>query len=475
VTQQVPLFGPRHHLRNLVVLADAALLHEEEPNAWTPKSVLASLLDHQPVDGFRYAEAGPPGDADRLRRPRGVGAVGWVTLAQASAEAGGVQPFNYADKTTLHRSAIDTGAVRFAAEDVGSDSYRGLDLDAARQAREEDMRAAQVAQAMGANISITARRYVFESSALRQSPVCFVGVEEALALIGLYLRSQGEFVVLGGRDRIELGRRHFYWVGARELLPEAWRWLAACTQRSHAAGDERPLYLGVSLLQRVERSLWARDDLHRASQRPQTGETSDLVLKALDRILLFLMGAVDAAARVAHIVLNLKGELRFAGWRQQEWYRALLKSDPALAAVVAPGSAHERALLILSRLRNSVHGEALAAVHVSLESQPARTLVGLPRVDVDELLGAMDALGGRHAWGAEEILPNEVLVDAPQFIAMLLPRIVAMLNDVMRLTPVETLPGVTLTETDARPPVSRPVVDPFSEECRLSVRWQLGL
>jgi len=122
-----------------------------------------------------------------------------------------------------------------------------------------------------------------------------------------------------------------------------------------------------------------------------------------------------------------------------------------------------------------VHGEALAAVHVSLESQPARTLVGLPRVDVDELLGAMDALGGRHAWGAEEIPPNEVLVDAPQFIAMLLPRIVAMLNDVMRLTPVETLPGVTLTEADARPPVSRPVVDPFSEECRLSVRWQLGL
>jgi len=129
VTQQVPLFGPRRHLRNMVVLADAALLHEEEPNAWTPKSVLASLLDHQPVDGYRYAEAGPPGDADRLRRPRGVGAVGWVTLAQANAEAGGVQPFNYADKTTLHRSAIDTGAVHFAAEDVGSDSYRELDLD----------------------------------------------------------------------------------------------------------------------------------------------------------------------------------------------------------------------------------------------------------------------------------------------------------------------------------------------------------
>jgi len=82
-----------------------------------------------------------------------------------------VQPFNYANKTTLHRSAIYTDAVRFAAEDVGSDSYRELDLDAARQSREEDMRAAQVAQAMGADIFITARRYVFESSALRQSRV----------------------------------------------------------------------------------------------------------------------------------------------------------------------------------------------------------------------------------------------------------------------------------------------------------------
>lgn len=171
VTQQVPLFEPRHHLRNMVVLADAALYtrgraQRLDPQGRSSQSVGPPAGRWVPLRGGRTSRRRRSAPSSARRRCRWLGDAG-----TASAEAGGVQPFNYADKTTLHRSAIDTGAVRFAAEDVGSDSYRGLDLDAARQAREEDMRAAQVAQAMGADIFITARRYVFESSALRQSRV----------------------------------------------------------------------------------------------------------------------------------------------------------------------------------------------------------------------------------------------------------------------------------------------------------------
>jgi hypothetical protein len=85
---------------------------------------------------------------------------------------------------------------------------------------------------------------------------------EALALVGLYLRSQQAFIIWRGADgfgSFNMNEGLYYWVGTRELLPTAWRWFAAYVHQSNATNDATLLGLGESLLRRVQRALEARD------------------------------------------------------------------------------------------------------------------------------------------------------------------------------------------------------------------------
>jgi len=85
-------------------------------------------------------------------------------------------------------------------------------------------------------------------------------------------------------------------VGARELVPSAWRWFRACMQHSTGGGDERLLYLGQSVLQRVERSLEIRDEVHVGLNKPQNNDTGDEALSSMDVVLLLLMGICIAGS-----------------------------------------------------------------------------------------------------------------------------------------------------------------------------------
>jgi len=125
----------------------------------------------------------------------------------------------------------------------------------------------------------------------------------------LYLRSQGTFLIgkdPGSKSTYSFNQGLYYWVGTRELLPEGWRWFKACVDHDSAAqGPSDLIYLGGAVFQRVARVLRARDDLQRAMNQAQDNDVADDALTALDTCLVFLMGAIDAAARVAHAVLGL--------------------------------------------------------------------------------------------------------------------------------------------------------------------------
>ena len=58
---------------------------------------------------------------------------------------------------------------------------------------------------------------------------------EALTLVGLYLRAQGEFHIL---NHVSFNRGLYFWVGTRDILPAAWRWFNACGQYASGAGDD---------------------------------------------------------------------------------------------------------------------------------------------------------------------------------------------------------------------------------------------
>jgi hypothetical protein len=98
------------------------------------------------------------------------------------------------------------------------------------------------------------------------------------------------------------------------------------------------------------------------------------------------------------------------------------------------------------------------------------TLVGLPRDERQELLDAMDALGGRKGWGILELAPGLIYAHPGELVEQLLPRTLDMLNKLLAETPVERL-GVTLTPEDMAPSDK----SPFDARTRQHIRWQLGL
>lgn len=203
---------------------------------------------------------------------------------------------------------------------------------------------------------------------------------------------------------------------------------------------------------------------------------SDEALGSLDTVLILLMGAVDASARVVHQVLNLTTSERSAGWQNDDWRKRVAAKAPTLAAVVDPGTTGKHTLTILRLLRNSVHGAALQGV-MYFQDGTAETHIGLPAQDEAAILAAMDAMGGRASWGVRSLGPGLSLVEPGLLVDRLFEAVVPLLNDLMRETPVESLPHVSITPDTFKPPIVDPSkgrFDTFSEWNRLAIRWQLG-
>jgi hypothetical protein len=475
------LFSAGHSLRKMRVMADAELLGGV-PGSGAVEDLLAGLLTHEDVQLWRYSDNGPPPGTAQLTSMSGHRvAVGW---AVAEPVPGG---------TATHMLAWSVGQQAFRADLVGepvlaastdsrTEAYQALDPDKAAARRTADAVAACAASQIRADLYITNREYLHRLTRPIGRGVTFCTTREALALVGLYLRTQGEFLIWKDHSSstpYTFDKGLYYWIGARELLPAGWCWYAACVAHSEGRGqaaDAHDLtYLGGAVFQRITRVLQARDDLLRAMNRKQDNNVAEDALTALDVCLVFLMGALDAAARVAHRVLGLQPDrANQAGWqRRSGWLQDVAAREPPLAAVVAVGTAGADTLTILSRLRNTVHEAGLPALAIGFPGRREGTLVGLPRADSDRILEAADRRGGRDAWGLQELLPGRLHADPGVLLDRLLPQVIELLNELMTATPVGQLSGVSLKPEDRVP--LRGLGGAFSERERHSIRWQLGL
>lgn len=470
------LFEERSPLRKLTVLVDADILALDEPPEWDRSLILKGLLTHPYITRYWYANEGPPADAPRVSLELWTGIKDWAVLGKLD-EDGFTQPVSYANEHQICHGAVVGNAAEIARSDSRAKSYRQFPPKEAADKRKADALAVRVAEIIGADIFVTRRPYVRESKWARNSGITVCDVDECLALVGLYLRSQYDHVEWrspDGTGTCRMNRGVFFWVGTRELLPSAWRWFYACLQHSFGIGDDALSYLGGSVLQRVQRALQARDDVHRALNQPQDNDTADAALASLDTVLLLLMGALDAAAQVAHTVLAMDpDELYTAAWHRKNWQRKLKKVRPKLAALVTNDSPGQHVLTILGHLRNSVHGSALQALSFRKGVEPLQTLLGLPKAEVAEIRAAMRALGGEKLWGVSHVLPDRPHVDPGTLLERLFPLVLELINGLMDETPVENLSYVNIPPENTKPPENGPD-DPFYERTRLSIRWQLG-
>lgn len=466
------VFSPRPPLRKLVVVIDYELLATQSQS--NRDSLLGGLLTHQYVELFRISDDGPAADADWRSTESGTKYVpGWLVIGDAS-ETGNISLVQAtSDAKSVSRRALIGNAPELATADPHSTAYSERGEDEAAGQRVRDVRALEAAREAEADLFITARPYLHTFTWRFAREVVIATPEQALPLISLYLRRQGIFLTyssLDGSATSSFNRGLFYWVGTRDLLPAGWRWFSACVQ----ADEERDglVNLGQSLFQRVQRALQDRDAALWALNQPQNNDTADDALGSLDTVLLSLMAAVDVTARVAHRSLGLDGSEYKAGWQNKNWLKKVEATAPSLAAVVGPGSQGINILDVLRLLRNSIHGAALQPLAVSTHpAQRDATLVGLPSADAQRLLDAMDALGGRSAFGLRILLPHWIHADPGKLLDSIFAGAVNLLDQLMRETPVERLTETLQSKRDAGPPQD----DIFGEKQRESIRLQLGL
>ena len=469
------VFESRHPYRRIRVMIDAELL-DASGDADGRLDLLRILVEHDLVDLHRFADLGPPGyQPAGPSNPQPPVYPGWAILEPWDGGWGVL----VVTESGHMLAGIQGNADQVAAADVNSQAYIDLPTDDAVAHRRRDAIAAQVAsQALQADVYVTERPYLHEVSweICRHSAVCTI--DEALALLGLYFRSQGEYVVARAAHPVRYNRGLFTWVGTRALLPAAWRWLSACSQSDiHSGADsllgEDSLYaLGESLLTRVERALAARDELYIAVNRPQHNDTADDLLTALDELLVALVAAFDVTARVTHRVLRLAGQEHRVAWQRTDWLADVNRTAPALAAVMAEHTPGSDCFTIVRLLRNYVHGQALRSAHVQRSGHAGRNLVRMPAADVSKLLPAIERQGGQHRWGVEPAAIGAPFADPVLLADAAFELVIPTLNQIMDTTPVEQLPGVQL-----RPELCQPPVDQhgkFGPDARRSIRWQYG-
>jgi hypothetical protein len=386
-TKYTPVFVGRPPFRKLVVLADAELIDDLDEER-RPQVLLSGLLSHGLIDCIRYADEGPPSDLPSHEVASLAVAPGWATLLP-SGVAPDIWEVRTGDEHRVRRAGIRGNRAKIAAQDTQTPVYENMEAGAASERRTKDALAAQVAECVHADIHVTERPYLHAREKPVVRGITVADVDQALPLISLYLRAQGEYLVYrspDGKDTFRLNRGLFFWVGARELIPAAWRWFNACAQYSVATNDDTLLILGQSVLMRVARALQVRDSVNIALNTPQDNDIADDALSSLDLIFLLLMGALDATARVVHRVLEIKGSVRGAAWQYPKWLAEVVEKAPGFNGVVGKGTKNSHALTILTTLRNSVHGEALQPISARKGSQPRQTLVEVPVADARELL-----------------------------------------------------------------------------------------
>lgn len=473
------LFENRPAYQKCVVIVDSDVLVPDlvvpqRSDEISTNHILTSVLRSPYIIKHLYADEGPPDQTETMHDEFfGKVTPGWIVTCGSQNETTSVIHFT-------ESGPVLTGVTdRWIGQMVEADRslvYGDPTAQEARIRKARDLLAREVANVVEGDLFITDRPYLHEATPFargRTAKTLVVSSQDALAFLSMYLRSQEDFTVWyrgDGQGRYSFDRGMFYWVAARVVLHAAWRWYSACVEYDRVSGTGELGMLGGSVLWRMDRCLRSRDEVHRTLSRRPGNNSADDNAAALDAFLLFLMSAVDATAKVAHRVLGLSKDIFFASWLRKEWIRNLSTVAPELYSLVAEGTDGHAALLILSRLRNSVHGEFLSPV-VFMEDQANKIVVRLPRSSRQDILDAVDQLGGRGYWGIKNVMADEAHVDAGVLVERLLPRVAGLLNAIMDATPVDTLSGVELSACTVSPPSG----GPFEARIRRIVRGQLGL
>ena len=233
---------------------------------------------------------------------------------------------------------------------------------------------------------------------------------EASQLAGLVFRTRNNWLFRHYRIvRVTTDRGMFYWVLMRTKLPAFWRYFSAALAARESHG-ERLGRIVQSILERCFRALQARDEIAVQFYLPQNNTTRDTMMYHFDYLTLLLAGSYDGMASVVDIVYGLGTDQNDQSFRRERFVTSLRRSDLNDLADLADRPRTRSLMVMLHRLRNTIHSAGLGTLAYSEAGQPQRSYARVPPDFRDELLQAASDLGGPDLWG---ILREDFVVRGP--------------------------------------------------------------
>ncbi|KRC65396.1 hypothetical protein ASE12_11910 [Aeromicrobium sp. Root236] len=319
-----------------------------------------------------------------------------------------------------------------------------------REAARSDAAMIVAAQAVHASVVVTTRKFALEAPPQLLGVIQVVTPEQALPLIGLYMRSRRRYYFTKGRGvSYSLNANSFWGLNAQGLLPSVERWQRSSYLVDEKIGAETCRWLTNSVVERVARALRARDRIHLALIADADNDSADELLDNLDLLLVSLLGAFDAAAKVADLAANVHGQPHQTKWQNDQWRRRVGETFPTVEDLVGPSTRGGRVFHVQRLLRNSVHDEMISAVRLETQ-QPKRreNIIGLPADLRARLLDHVQHLGGPEIWGVQEIVADQLHAQPGILVEQLLAESLDLLDGLIDATTLAGKPADAVQEFD---------------------------
>jgi hypothetical protein len=449
-------------VRNLAVVVDVDTVSEVDELGID--GLLFGGLRRSTVLAERYSDAGPHSDAPTIAFPHHDPiAQGWVTVTP------------HPNETTTHAimSAVSETGYKHQAVWNGATESLGRQLaasDASSTSVEADALLLTVVQELGSDLLITRRSSLlgFVPRGNGSNPLV-VAPEEAVAIVGLFLRSQGKFEpTLSTQFGLSYNRSHFWSEAVSLFVPRVRDLLFLGSQLDQEDGTSQSTELARAVLRRTGRALARRDAVWRLMSQKQDIDVSEDIAQAVEGVLTQLMGAFDASARLANNVLKLglgRGDL---GWQRTPMRKAIANFDGDLATYLAPDSPAKALVDVVNKLRNAIHGVGLDVGTLLSSDDGNRTFIDLAQDDEAAITAAMKKLGGSERWGGSENRDGSTSFDPGGLVDA------AIVDAMMVLDYLTSHLATNLESREFRVPLERSTGLNL-EVINQHLRWQLGL
>jgi hypothetical protein len=451
-------------------------------------------LSAGPVDGegefrgYPYLGSGSTGFPDTaavLRSYFNHPSLEILRVSDELEEVGDVvvgEPYSHPERDMLPvRSKTATG-LTYTGLDYYTEAVNDANTSSARYGIGQDEALAgelldRIGAVLDTDLVVTDRQWLLAKRDNSRSKflASVVSPQEALGLIGLYLRWHHQPIIIAGAETNwhPTSMRHS---AAFIAMPAFERWnQAGRAWHDNTANHELTLEnLNQTLLTRISRAFHFRDSIFALSATMADYEPEEMLCE-LDSLLFSLVGAFDIAARITDYLLGLRTSGIY-GWQHTgsgKWQAKLEPHAKPLFDHTKAGTEMQRNFEVLRWLRNSVHNEALdltrdnGTFYVTVAPETQHKLreflrAGHPGWTTAALGVIVQHPGGATAgkWlpgtgrysvtvqrtGAPkptDPLDGQLILDVRRLVNKLFPACLTDLNTIMQLTPLTKVPGHT--------------------------------